>query len=70
MPQDGPARRAQAPRNRGEWHRSTRVFAPRARSRVLRSVAGILSLKNGEVRQADLIVGADGIHVRPIFAFD
>jgi 2-polyprenyl-6-methoxyphenol hydroxylase-like FAD-dependent oxidoreductase len=33
-------------------------------------VAGILSLKNGEVRQADLIVGADGIHVRPIFAFD
>jgi 2-polyprenyl-6-methoxyphenol hydroxylase-like FAD-dependent oxidoreductase len=32
-------------------------------------VAGTPSLKNGEVRQADLIVGADGIHVWPILAF-
>jgi 2-polyprenyl-6-methoxyphenol hydroxylase-like FAD-dependent oxidoreductase len=29
----------------------------------------MLSFKNGEVRQADLIIGADGIHVRPIVAF-
>jgi 2-polyprenyl-6-methoxyphenol hydroxylase-like FAD-dependent oxidoreductase len=27
-------------------------------------VAGTLTLKNGEVHQADLIIGADGIHVR------
>lgn len=32
-------------------------------------VAATLTLKNGDVRQGDLIVGADGIHVRLVAVF-